>query len=138
MRDVVSVEPRNSATLHVQSAGASVRSLWAQVALTMVCLLWAGMVLGISFLEGPVKFTAPTLTLPVGLDVGRQVFGVFNKVEIAWSLLGFALMWIVRPPRYIMWCLAIAWLIVALQTVWLRPILNARVDVILARQTPPA
>jgi hypothetical protein len=27
------------------------------------CFLWAGMILGISFLETPVKFTAPSVTL---------------------------------------------------------------------------
>ena len=50
--------------------------------LIFLALIWLGMVLGISFLEAPVKFRAPTLTRSVGLDVGRHVFGFFNKVEI--------------------------------------------------------
>lgn len=43
----------------------------ATIGLVVVCLVWAGMVIGISFLEAPVKFMAPSLTRPVGLDVGR-------------------------------------------------------------------
>ena len=61
--------------------------------------VWAGMVLGISFLETPVKFTAPSVTLPIGLDVGRHVFGMFNKVELAFVLIMVAILLYLRPRR---------------------------------------
>ena len=67
--------------------------------LIAVCFVWAGMVLGISFLETPVKFTAPSVTLPIGLDVGRHVFGAFNKVEIVATLLICGLLIGMRPQR---------------------------------------
>ncbi len=69
------------------------------------------------------KFTAPSLTLPVGLDVGRHVFGMFNKVEIVWALVVCGLMMAVG--------------VVALQTVWLLPVLDERVGMVLSGQTPP-
>jgi hypothetical protein len=49
-------------------------------ALIFIEFIWAGMLSGRSFLEAPVKFTAPSITLAIGLDVGRHVFAVFNKV----------------------------------------------------------
>ena len=105
--------------------------------LTAVCFLWAGMVLGISFLETPVKFTAPSVTLPIGLDIGRHVFGVFNKVEIGAALLICGLLVFMRPQRGIWMLLATVLSIVVVQSVWLLPVLDARVGMILARQTPP-
>lgn len=103
-----------------------------------LCFVWAGMVLGISFLETPVKFTAPSVTLPIGLDVGRHVFGAFNKVEIAWVLLACALMVFFRAGRAVRLPLAGVGIIVLGQTLWLLPLLDARVGMILNGQTPPS
>jgi hypothetical protein len=114
---------------------------WLRVQLTMLltalCFVWAGMVLGISFLETPVKFTAPSVTLPIGLDVGRHVFGMFNRVEIGWSLLACGLLFLSRLKPAVWLPLAAVVAVVALQTVWLLPVLDARVGMILSGQTPP-
>lgn len=108
--------------------------------LVAACLLWAGMVLGISFLEAPVKFTAPSLTLPVGLDVGRHVFGAFNRVEVGWAVLTLALALLgsealARVPFAL---LGTVWAIVAAQALWLLPALGARTDRIIAGETLPS
>ncbi|MFC9964516.1 hypothetical protein [Nocardia ignorata] len=50
-----------------------------------VTFLWLGMVLAISFLEAPLKFRAPDVTVRIGLGIGRLVFGALNRVEIAWA-----------------------------------------------------
>ena len=105
--------------------------------LAALCFLWAGMVLGISFLETPVKFTAPSVTLPIGLDVGRHVFGMFNKVEIGLALLGCIMMIATRTGRAVWLPLGIVIAIVGIQTLWLLPVLDARVEMILQGQTPP-
>jgi hypothetical protein len=42
---------------------------------------WLGMVLAISFLEAPLKFRAPGVTIPIGLGIGRLVFRALNAVE---------------------------------------------------------
>lgn len=51
--------------------------------------IWAGGLLAIA-LEAWVKFSAPSVTREIGLDVGRHVFGAVNKPEIglAAALLG--------------------------------------------------
>lgn len=59
--------------------------------LSIAALLWAGMILGISFLESWVKFKTPTLGKLVGLEVGRTVFRSFQQVQIVFILLIIAL-----------------------------------------------
>jgi hypothetical protein len=46
-------------------------------------LLWAGLSVGVAFLATPVKFLAPSLTLPAALDVGRHTFSLYNRAELA-------------------------------------------------------
>lgn len=49
---------------------------------TAVTFVWLGMVLAISFLEAPLKFRAPGVTVPIGLGIGRLVFRALNAVEV--------------------------------------------------------
>lgn len=119
------------------------------IALAAICLLWAGMVLGISCLDGPVKFTAPSLKQAVApevgraiaLDIGRVSFAAFSKVEIIWSIATLLLLLVVRPfervPRAIGVLFALVWPIVALQSIVLLPALAARAQMVMNNQTPP-
>ena len=43
--------------------------------------VWLGMVLAISFLEAPLKFRAPGITIPLGVGIGRLVFRALNIAE---------------------------------------------------------
>lgn len=129
----------------------SSRPRWAIVALAVICLLWAGMVLGISCLDGPIRFTAPSLKQAVApelgraiaLDIGRVTFAAFSKVEIVWSIATFLLLLVVRPfprvPRAIGVLFALVWPIVAFQSLVLIPALAARAQMVMNKQTlPPA
>jgi hypothetical protein len=104
--------------------------------LACISLIWLGMILGISFLETPVKFKAPSVTLEIGLDVGRQVFGVFNKVECVLALGMAILIVIIREKDRLVIPLGVVWSSLVLQTFWLLPILDDRVELILQGQTP--
>ncbi len=42
-------------------------------------LIWAGVALGVAFVATPAKFLAPSLSLPVALDVGRHTFAVYDR-----------------------------------------------------------
>lgn len=100
-------------------------------------LVWAGLALGVAFLATPAKFLAPSLALPVALDVGRHTFRIYNRVEIALLLVlvGFA----ARSPMRRPWAAALALpaLVLVAETAWLLPALDARVGVILAGGRPP-
>ena len=61
-----------------------------RAALPAVCLLWAGIAIGISFIEAPAKFQAPSLTLPVAVDVGRHVFAASHAVQLGLAALAVA------------------------------------------------
>ncbi len=101
----------------------------------MNALLWAGMILGISFLESWVKFRAPTLVKSIGLDVGRTVFRFFHGAQCG-LLLIFVFLSIIIKFWIVQWAaIAILTGILALQIIWLFPILSQRVDKILAGDT---
>lgn len=95
------------------------------------CLfIWIGFVCAISFMEAWLKFRAPGVTLPIGLGIGRLVFGALNKVE--WFLAIVVVISTVLCSRYVYSLANISLLatvaILAIQTVWLLPALDARAE----------
>ena len=57
-----------------------------------VVFVWLGMVAAISFLEAPLKFQAPGITVQLGLGIGRLVFRALNAVEIVLATVVVAVM----------------------------------------------
>ena len=51
-----------------------------------MAFIWLGMVLAISFLEAPLKFRAPGITIELGVGIGRLVFTALNRVELVFGL----------------------------------------------------
>ena len=101
-----------------------------------VAFTWLGMVLAISFLEAPLKFRAPGITIPLGLGIGRLVFRALNRVELA--LLALALVGVALAPRPALVGLAAALaVLVAVQLGGVRPVLNRRSDRVLAGEELP-
>src|SRR5690606_12757652 len=95
-----------------------------------ICLLWAGMLLGISFLETPVKFLAPTITTAVALDVGRTVFRYFFMVQMGIMLLLAIIVFAARSPKVVWLLTAIVAASLLVQVLWLLPVLDARVSMV--------
>ena len=108
----------------------------ARCALGALIMLWAGLVIGVSFLAAPAKFGAPGLSLPVAMEVGRREFGALNLAEIALAVVTLALAAYTRPERTLWLGLAVAAVIVALQALWLLPVLDARAELIIRGETP--
>lgn len=104
--------------------------------IAVMALLWAGMIIGISFLESWVKFRAPSLTRPIGLDVGRTVFRMFHRVQNIIFIL-IVCMSLVAQISMIDWVILCGiTLILCAQYLWLLPKLNDRIDIILAGGCP--
>ena len=94
--------------------------------------LWLGMVLAISFLEAPLKFRAPGVTLPIGLGIGRLVFRALNTVEVVFAV-ALVLILVVDPPGVgAIVSLAVAIAVLAGQLLAVRPGLTRRSDAVLA------
>jgi hypothetical protein len=105
---------------------------WAAAA--SVIFVWLGMVLAISFLEAPLKFRAPGVTLRIGLSIGRLVFRALNTVEAVLAVALLVALILDTPPAHVVVPVvaAIATLIVQLMVV--RPRLTRRSDAVLAGQ----
>jgi hypothetical protein len=99
-------------------------------------MLWAGVLIGVSFLAAPAKFDAPGLSLPMAMEIGRREFGTLNLAEIALAVVALALAAYLRPERAIWLGLGLAALIVALRWLWLLPMLDARAELIIQGGTP--
>jgi len=106
--------------------------------LLLILGIWAGMIIGISFMEAPLKFRAPNMTMPIALGVGQLVFGALNKVEIFFSLLSVVLVFVLRSDMNKMSILLTAGLalIVMMQSVWLLPALDERATQVINGITP--
>ena len=98
---------------------------------------WLGMVLGISFLETPLKFRAPGITLPLGLGIGRLVFRALNATEITLAAVLLAALLAYRPGFSGWVLLGISGALLATQTGLLRPRLDRRAGQIITGHTPP-
>lgn len=109
---------------------------WTAAAL-IVATIWFGMLLGVSFLATPAKFLAPSLSLPVALDVGRHTFSVFNKVEWLLSVAMIVTVLIGDRSWQGMTAMGVVIVIVAAETFWFLPLLDQRVGMIIAGQQPP-
>jgi hypothetical protein len=102
------------------------------IAVLLAATLWLGMLIGVSFIATPVKFTAPSLSLSVALDVGRVTFGLFAKVEWFAAATLLVSIILVRPG----WLLLVLTLglaaIVLVEGSWLLPILTSRIEAVIA------
>ncbi|MGQ4598326.1 hypothetical protein [Nocardia sp. R6R-6] len=94
--------------------------------------LWLGMVLAISFLEAPLKFRAPGVTLALGLGIGRLVFRALNAAEVGLAALLLLAALIVSPGSATWSWLGVTVVLLAIQVVVVRPPLTRRADRVLA------
>jgi hypothetical protein len=102
-----------------------------------VTFVWLGMVQAISFLEAPLKFRAPNVTLQIGLSIGRLVFRALNTVEVAFALVILAIVVAGPMPVRITVAFAVAFVTLAVQLVVVRPRLTRRSDEVLAGSEGP-
>lgn len=108
----------------------------ALAARIIIPALWLGLIIGISLIEAPLKFTAPGITIPLGLGIGRLVFGAMNIVEAVLAILLVAAS-LARPrlprPQLIAVGALVAILLVKIAVI--RPILNRETDLVLAGES---
>jgi hypothetical protein len=86
---------------------------------------WLGMVLAISFLEAPLKFRAPGVTLVIDLGIGQLVFRALNTAEVVLGVVVIAAM-IGGSPIVAAWWSVVALAALAAQLVLVRPRLRRR------------
>jgi hypothetical protein len=102
-----------------------------------VTFVWLGMVLAISFLEAPLKFRAPDVTLRVGLGIGRIVFRALNAAEAALAVILVVALAVDPLDAGGLVVLLVAVVILLAQLVAVRPRLTRRSDAVLAGADAP-
>jgi hypothetical protein len=96
---------------------------------------WAGLVVGVSFLSTRAKFLAPSITLKVALDVGRQTFRILCRTDMLFAATASVLC-IVKPnPTTVLGLMAI-WCVILTERFWLLPVLDLRAGIHLAGLKP--
>lgn len=99
--------------------------------LPMIIYVWAGMIIGISFLEAPLKFQAPQITLALGLGIGKLVFGALNRTEILFAVILAAIGFFGKVSNRFWYLFAMLSFLLLLQSAWLLPALDERAQIII-------
>lgn len=109
----------------------------AQALQVALPFLWLGLLLGISFLEAPLKFRAPGITQALGLGIGRLVFTALNRIEILLAVLLIGSYTLHFPSLLLTLLLALIIILVLYQSMSLRPVLNRRAEQAIAGNPLP-
>nr|WP_172652013.1 hypothetical protein [Rhodococcus opacus] len=109
----------------------------AMAVATAVTFVWLGMVLAISFLEAPLKFRAPDVTLRIGLGIGRLVFRALNIVESMLAVMLVIAVVLGEPPTRIAVVAVGVVAILSVQLAAIRPRLTRRSDRVLSGEETP-
>lgn len=108
----------------------------AKLLLGLIAILWIGMILAVG-MESIIKFDTPSLTRAVAFDEGRVVFHFFNKVQFILLLSMLALIFSSEmgwTEKLVFLCVGLT---LAVQVLWLFPVLSSHVDLIVAGINPP-
>jgi hypothetical protein len=99
--------------------------------------IWLGMVLAISFLEAPLKFRAPGVTLRIGLGIGRLIFRALNTLELLFAAIIAMVLFTHDTPNGLNVAITAAAGALLLQLVVVRPLLSRRTTEVLAGDEGP-
>ncbi|WP_031470941.1 hypothetical protein [Sciscionella sediminilitoris] len=102
-----------------------------------VAFVWLGMVLAISFLEAPLKFRAPGVTLMLGLGIGRLVFRALHVIELVFAVLVVCALLLGNLSWWVTGALGLAVVLLLAQLVLVQPRLTRRSDAVLAGAEAP-
>jgi hypothetical protein len=99
--------------------------------------VWLGMVLAISFLEAPLRFRAPGITLALGLSIGRVVFAALNRAEVALLVVMGVAMAVGPSSAGLLAVGAVVAVVLGVQLALVRPRLVRRSNRVLAGEDAP-
>lgn len=97
----------------------------------------AGAIVAISFLEAPLKFLAPGITIPLGLGIGRLVFTALNVLAGVVLLVLTGVSARAKAGRTSAVLLGALWIVFLVEVAVIRPVLNHRSDLVIAGSAAP-
>lgn len=98
---------------------------------SVTAIFWLGFFMAISFMEAPLKFTAPGLSMAEGLRIGKIIFGSLNICE--WSFLVIILITCIvkKTTRRGFYLITAVSVIMAAEMAWLLPALDNNANLII-------
>lgn len=96
-----------------------------------------GAIIAISFLEAPLKFLAPGVTIPIGLGIGRLVFTALNVLAGVVLIVLTIVSLRPRVARAALGVLGAIWAVFLVEVAVIRPVLNRRSDLVIAGSEAP-
>ena len=98
---------------------------------SITAIFWLGFFMAISFMEAPLKFTAPGLSMAEGLQIGRIIFKSLNICEWIFLFIIFITCMVKKTSRRGFYLIIVIGLIMAMETSWLLPILDQHAELII-------
>ncbi|MBS0286712.1 MAG: DUF4149 domain-containing protein [Proteobacteria bacterium] len=98
------------------------------VLLGMIFALYAGLVLGVSFIATPAKFMVPSLPMPIALEIGKATFYIFNKVEWIIVAISIVITCFNTTNLHRWWFTGGLLALLLIENYYLLPILNIRTE----------
>lgn len=90
----------------------------------IIVIFWLGFFMAISFMEAPLKFTAPGLRMVTAVAIGQIVFHALNKCELFFLLMLIGTFCIKRSVNDGWQAVVLIAAIIFAETTWLLPSLN--------------
>jgi hypothetical protein len=113
------------------------REMFFRILQIAIPFVWFGAVGAISFMEAPLKFTAPNVTIPLGLGIGMIIFHTLNKIELVLCALLAASFFFARPKGKLSFgTFSLIALILIVQTFVLYPLLDERAIAVIGGGAP--
>ncbi|QHS56594.1 hypothetical protein GWR56_13960 [Mucilaginibacter sp. 14171R-50] len=91
---------------------------------SITAIFWLGFYMAISFMEAPLKFTAPGLSMAEGLQIGKIIFKSLNTCEWTFFLILIITCIVQKTTRMGFYLITAISLILVVETKWLLPILD--------------
>lgn len=105
---------------------------------SLICLVWIGIVIGVSFIATPAKFLAVSVTLSDALAIGRVTFSAFFWVELALLIILSTIYLLTLPNSLTNWLgLFLLASILGVNYLVIQPILDVRTEAIINGEFVP-
>lgn len=92
----------------------------------VTAIFWLGFFTAISFMETPLKFTAPGISMAQGVAIGHVIFKALNRFEWVFLFIIGITCLIKMPEKSQIRSVGILFTLLFIETVWLLPTLDAR------------
>lgn len=97
----------------------------ANYAIYAICLLWCGVLLGVSFIATPAKFLVVELDIITAIKIGRATFEIYHYFEMVVTCIVFLALFTFRVNKTVWLYFGLLGMVLAIQYFLVEPSLSA-------------